>query len=69
MVGHLYVWFLQIMRTCLDEKHVEAITPPFFWPYGMSTAGLNVDLDPFFELAELMMEMSQGTYGLLKTNN
>ena len=33
------------------------------------TAGLNVDLDPFFELAELMMEMSQGTYGLLKTNN
>ena len=34
-----------------------------------NTAGLNVDLDPFFELAELMMEMSQGTYGLLKTNN
>ena len=33
------------------------------------TAGLNVDLDPFFELAELMMQMSQGTYGLLKTNN
>ena len=35
----------------------------------VNTAGLNVDLDPFFELAELMMEMSQGTYGLLKTNN
>ena len=34
------------------------------------TAGLNVDLDPFFELAELMVEMSQGTtYGLLKINN
>ena len=25
-----------ISCTCLDEKHVEAITPPFFWPSGMS---------------------------------
>ena len=33
------------------------------------TAGLNVDLDPFFELAELRVEMSQGIYGLLKINN
>ena len=33
------------------------------------TAGLNVDLDSIFELAELMVEMSQGTYGLLKINN
>ena len=35
----------------------------------LGTAGLNVDLDSFFELAELMVEMSQGTYGLLKINN
>ena len=35
----------------------------------MNTAGLNVDLDLFFELAELMVGMSSGTYGLLKIIN
>ena len=29
-----------------------------YWYKVMITAGLNVDLDPFFELAELMVEMS-----------
>ena len=30
-----------------------------------STAGLNVDIDSFFELAELIVGVSYGTYGLL----
>ena len=33
------------------------------------TAGLNVDLGPFFELAILMVGMSQGTYAQHKINN
>ena len=33
------------------------------------TAGLNVDLGSFFELAELMIKLSKGTYGLLKIIN
>ena len=33
------------------------------------TAGLNVDLGSFFELAELIVNMSKGTSGLLKIIN
>ena len=33
------------------------------------TAGLNVDLGPFFELAILMVGMSSGTCALLKIND
>ena len=36
---------------------------------GRTTAGLNVDLGSFFELAELMIKLSKGTYGLLKIIN
>ena len=33
------------------------------------TAGLNVDLGSFFELAELMVGMSYGTFVVLKITN